>query len=222
MKKKILAITLAICIAAITISTASLAYFTDKKTVDNVFTVGDVTIKLDESKVSLDESNHAVVSETERTSDDQDYGSLYPGQTVKKDPCITNTGSENAYVAAKVTISATNGITEDNQHLVENLLSGKLLNEDVNATVVCALDKENHVYVIYILYHNEMGKDYTVTLFDILSIPGTYGNTEMQALNGLNIRVEAYAAQSAGFTSAQEALLAAFPTELAALAPSTN
>lgn len=213
MKKKIIAITLVLSLAAIAISGASLAYFTDKQTVDNTFEVGDVTITLDESKVTLDAKNHAVVG-TERVSTTQDYGQLYPGQTVKKDPIITNKGSENAYVAAKVTISSTNGYTVDNQQWVADLLSGGLLAAGANATVVTAL--ESNAHVIYILYHEEMAKDDQVNLFDTLSIPGTYDNDQMDQLTGMKIQVAAYAVQSIGFADAKTALTTAFP-ELAAL-----
>ena len=64
------------------VSTASLAYFTDNKTVDNVFTAGEVTITLDEAEVTLDGANHAQVDTSVRVSvATQDYGKLYPGKT---------------------------------------------------------------------------------------------------------------------------------------------
>lgn len=221
MKKKILVITAIVCLLAITISTASLAYFTDKHTVENVFSVGDVTITLDESKVTLDGNKHAVFGEERTAAASQDYGNLYPGQSIKKDPTVTNTGSEKAYVAAKVTISATNGFTDANKDYARNLLSGGLLSDNTTvATVVNSI--EDNAVVIYILYHKEMAKGEKVVLFDTLSVSAAYDNPQMNVLSGLKIRVDAYAVQSVGFADAQAAVTAAFPTELAALAPSTN
>lgn len=221
MKKKILVITAIVCLLAITISTASLAYFTDKHTVENVFSVGDVTITLDESKVTLDGNKHAVVGEERTAAASQDYGNLYPGQSIKKDPTVTNTGSEKAYVAAKVTISATNGFTDANKDYARNLLSGGLLSDNTTvATVVNSI--EDNAVVIYILYHKEMAKGEKVVLFDTLSISAAYDNPQMNVLSGLKIRVDAYAVQSVGFDDAQEAITKAFSTEFEALAPSTN
>ena len=51
MKKKITAIFLCVALLAIAIVGASLAYFTDTKTATNTFTVGNVEIKLIESKL---------------------------------------------------------------------------------------------------------------------------------------------------------------------------
>ena len=50
MKKKLTAIFLCVALAAIAIVGASLAYFTDTKSVTNTFTVGNVKIDLIESK----------------------------------------------------------------------------------------------------------------------------------------------------------------------------
>ncbi len=48
MKKKILALSMCIALAAIAIVGASLAYFTDTKSATNTFTVGNVKIELNE------------------------------------------------------------------------------------------------------------------------------------------------------------------------------
>ena len=50
MKKKLLVLGLCVALAAIAIAGASLAYFTDTKTAKNTFTVGNVQIKLIESR----------------------------------------------------------------------------------------------------------------------------------------------------------------------------
>lgn len=215
MKKKLTAILLVVCIAAITVSTASLAYFTDTQTVENVFAVGDVTIKLDEAKVELDADRHAqLVAPEARVAGTQDYGKLYPGFSIKKDPTITNTGSEKAYVGAKVVITTTNGVTDANKGIFDALFSGGLLANGAEAVVTKQLN--NNAYEIYIVYNNVLdvageNKVNKVCLFDTLSIPAAYNNQDMAELEGLKITVTAYAVQSVGMTDgALAALKAAF------------
>ncbi len=94
MKKKILALSMCIALAAIAIVGASLAYFTDTKTAANTFTMGDVKIKLDETNINNQEGDRV-------TSNDYD---VYPGAVVTKDPIVHNTGKNGAWVRAIVTV----------------------------------------------------------------------------------------------------------------------
>lgn len=207
MKKKLLAIFLIVCVLAITISTTSLAYFTDTKDIENTFAVGDVTIKLDEAKVQVVDK-HAQLVAGQRTEENQSYGNLYPGFTITKDPTITNTGSEKAYVGAKVVISTTNGITDANKHCFENLLKGGLLADTTNATVSKRINA--NTYEIYIVYNAELANSLSVKLFETLSVSNDYDNAKMEQMEGMKITVTAYAVQSVGMTDALSALQAAF------------
>ena len=94
MKKKITAIFLCVALVAIAIVGASLAYFTDSKTAENTFTMGDVKIKLDETNVN-DPTGDRVTSNTYNT---------YPGAVVTKDPIVHNTGKNAAYIRATVKV----------------------------------------------------------------------------------------------------------------------
>ena len=94
MKKKILALSMCIALAAIAIVGASLAYFTDTKTAKNTFTMGNVQIKLDEANINDPEGDRV-------TSNDYD---VYPGLVVGKDPTVHNTGKNGAYIRAIVTV----------------------------------------------------------------------------------------------------------------------
>jgi predicted ribosomally synthesized peptide with SipW-like signal peptide len=225
MKKKLIALALAICAVVACVSTASLAYFTDNKTVDNVFTAGEVTITLDEAKVTPDGANHAQVDPSERVRVDeqnygeQNYGKLYPGQVVTKDPTITVTGSESAYVGAKVVINSGVDITDANDEYFANLLSGGLLAANDNTVkVVKQVNAADKTYEIYIAYKTAMTQKEKVILFDTLSIAGDYGNTDMENFKGMHITVNAYAVQAVGFHDALVALTTAFSAELGALA----
>lgn len=94
MKKKITAIFLCVALVAIAVVGASLAYFTDTKSAENTFTMGNVKITLDETNVNDPEGDRV----TSNTYD------VYPGLVVKKDPIVHNTGKNDAYVRAVVTI----------------------------------------------------------------------------------------------------------------------
>ena len=94
MKKKILALSMCIALAAIAIVGASLAYFTDTKTAKNTFTMGNVQIKLDEANIKNPEGDRVTSNEY----------NVYPGLVVDKDPTVHNTGKNGAWVRAIVTI----------------------------------------------------------------------------------------------------------------------
>ena len=95
MKKKITAIFLCVALVAIAVVGASLAYFTDTKSAENTFTVGNVAIKLDETDITNPEGAR-VTSNT--------YTGVTPGVSYTKDPIVTNTGANDAWVRLTVTV----------------------------------------------------------------------------------------------------------------------
>ena len=88
MKKKILALVLCVAMLAIAIVGGTLAYFTDEKAVENVFTVGNVSIELTEP--NWDASGEAEAKD------------VYPGEPLAKDPTVTNNGANPCFVRVKV------------------------------------------------------------------------------------------------------------------------
>ena len=95
MKKKITAICLCIALVAIAVVGASLAYFTDTKTAENTFTMGNVKITLDETDVKNPDGDRVT----------ENAYNVYPGAEVVKDPIVHNVGSNGAYVRATVNVS---------------------------------------------------------------------------------------------------------------------
>ncbi len=86
-KKKVTAIVLTACLAAVAMIGATLAYFTSAtEDVVNTFTVGNVDISLTEPSFNPDEAKD-----------------LQPGAAVKKDPRVTNTGAGDGYIVLQVT-----------------------------------------------------------------------------------------------------------------------
>ena len=96
-KKKIVTLAIAAVIAVMAIAGASLAYFTDTKTAENTFTMGNVKITLDETDVTDPEGDRVTANE---------YGleDVYPGAELVKDPTVHNVGKNSAYIRAIVTI----------------------------------------------------------------------------------------------------------------------
>lgn len=115
MKKKCLKrnIILAVCLATVMTIGGIAAYFTDTDSATNVFTVGKVEVQLTEPQYDAHPDDHK---------------NLTPGKLLDKDPQITNTGINDAYVFLDVTIPKANAATAEsdgsrNPALVQELFS---------------------------------------------------------------------------------------------------
>ena len=117
--KKVLALVLCAALLVAGSVAATLAYLTSKtEVVTNTFSVGNVTITLDEAKVN----EYGVEAEGEDRVKANEY-KLIPGHTYTKDPIIhVAAGSEACYVFVKVEngikdieIAAANGDTIEEQ-----------------------------------------------------------------------------------------------------------
>lgn len=194
MKKRILTVALIVALMA-TCFAGTLAYLQDSKAQKNTFTTGEVYITLNEAVVEKNAEGNLVDAGT-RTSNNQEY-KLFPGMTVTKDPTITlNEGSEDAWIAAKITFTGYNA---------RALLSGGALFDENIATVV----EDGNVLYVYV--NAKQTAKAEIALFNTLTIPATWGNVEMANINNMTINVEAYGVQANGFANCQEAMKAAFP-----------
>lgn len=206
MKKRILTVALVVALLA-TCFAGTYAYLQDSKAQTNTFTTGNVLISLDEAKVEKDEATGNLVAKkdaegkVERTTADQEY-KLFPGMTVTKDPTITLVdGSEDAWVAAKVTFTYRDAY---------KLLSGGVLETD-------AVDVVQDGNVVYVYVKTAQTKDSNpIVLFDTLKVPADWGNTEMGLLNNMTIDVRAFAVQKHGFADCKTAMKTAFPNAFSA------
>lgn len=115
-KKKILALSLAVCLVAI-LSFSTLAWFSDSDSVDNKFQIADSTqnpnniFSVDvREKVDIDGDGifDPQVDATVDVGDVLDGGYTYedilPGDKLYKEPIVVNTGPYSQYVRVKVTI----------------------------------------------------------------------------------------------------------------------
>lgn len=111
MKKKLLAIGLAVAVLAVTIVGMSIAYFTDTDNETNTFTVGNVKILLNEQERRLNDDGSTdlgtftqnkplipIVGSAQGEKDE--FGLPTAANYVDKVITITNTGASNAYVRA--------------------------------------------------------------------------------------------------------------------------
>ena len=113
MKKKLTAIFLCVALVAIAVVGASLAYFTDTKSAENTFTVGNVKINLIEQQRQADEEGNKTTNLENFEQDKKLYPIVGSAQGEKdalgmptaknyvdKMVTIKNTGSEKAYIRA--------------------------------------------------------------------------------------------------------------------------
>ncbi|MBQ9099438.1 MAG: hypothetical protein IJY50_08445 [Clostridia bacterium] len=224
MKKKILVVALVVCVLVLSIASATMAYFTDTHSVTNTFTVGDVDITLTEAAVMQDETNGNIVADPNadpvRVENGIDfgtaYGSLFPMQSICKDPTINNVGSEQAYIGAIITIANgedkvagadvtklltfTGDAAADLDELAVNVtdfLVG-LIDSGVATVSYAKVDGTVKVYIVVkaaVAGNNAAGD---IDLFQSVKIADKWDNAQMKNLSDLEITVDAYATQVAG------------------------
>ena len=218
----------------------TIAYFSDvAKTPTNVMTAGNVNISLTEAAVKPDAVGNLIEDTTRpRVSGDDllehNYGRIYPSQTIHKDPKVENTGSEDAWIAMKVTVHDGVGDltkvlgygTVDGIDIRELLKGGTFSEEDLQfgswngfedviytdnfAMIQVPNGAESH-FDFYVFYLKPFKTGEYAVLFDTLAVPSHWGNTEMQELVNLRIDIEAFAVQKFNLSGCFEAMTTAFP-----------
>ena len=201
MKKRIVIIALVVALLA-TCFAGTFAYLTDSESQKNTFTAGNVYITLDEAAVVKDDAtgnwvkdgNNRVTAVKDQVNGNSYH--LFPGTTAVKDPTITvDEESEDAWVAAKITFSG---------YYAYELLSGGVLGTNAVTEV-----KDGNVVYVYVNAIQSADAS-PIVLFEKLTVPAEWNNTEMAAINGMTIDVEAFAVQANGFATCQAAMAAAF------------
>jgi hypothetical protein len=241
MKRNILKLALEIfclCLATYMVANSSIAYFSDTKASSATMTSGNVTIGLSESAVIQDAAGNLVADPSApriQGAEDEvlrDYGVIFPGQTICRDPLVANTGDHDAWIAVKVTISDGSrdihkliGYPDFHAVDIEMLLSGGLLDEKVHVgdwngfknvcyndryAMVQVEDPKAEEYVFYFFMLEKQPKGSEILVFDTMQFPLEWTGTDMQELTELRIGVRAFAVQTFGFSSCLDAMTAAF------------
>ncbi|MBR6675744.1 MAG: SipW-dependent-type signal peptide-containing protein [Clostridia bacterium] len=234
-------ILLALCVVMLIATTV--AYFTDTKTVNNTLTTGNVRISLSEAAVKKDQHGNLVEDPSAprifgaADAVINDYGKVYSGQSIYKDPTITNTGSNDAWVAAKITVDDGRGdLTkimgyEGYQDIdIQMLLSGGLFAEDKNDKIhfgtwngienvyhcnrfalIQEPDPANDKFEFYFIILAPLKSGEEVTIFDHVTFDESWDGSDMQNFIDLELNVQAYAVQTFDLDSCFEAMTLAFP-----------
>lgn len=204
MKTKSKALLLTVC--AVLLVTASvlgtMAYLTSQDKVLNTFTVGAVSIDLDEAKV--DENGEAVQG-AQRVK--ENTYKLIPGQTYHKDPTVTvKKGSETAYIKMTVTVSNAAELKAIDYDLMENVDN---YDSDVWILKGDSEDKRSNTRTYEFWYKEAVtagNADVVLpALFQKLTVPGTVTSQKMESFKGMAISIQAHAIQASGFSNATEA-----------------
>jgi predicted ribosomally synthesized peptide with SipW-like signal peptide len=202
MKTKSKALALALCAVLLVVTTVfmTMAYFTDTATVENKFTVGDVSIKLDELTVADD----GITPGTTRTEEGNKYH-LFPGQSYTKDPTITvDSNSEDCYLFVVVKNDLADIISGTS---IEGQMAGYgwvLVRGETNVYYLTeeVEDKETQekqtVPVI-----SEAGDE--VHVFDSFTISSDVDGDDLADYANATITVTAYAVQANGFDTPADA-----------------
>lgn len=180
----------------------TLAYLTSTDTVTNTFTVGNVSIKLDEAKANTDGT---LVANADRVK--ANTYKLLPGHTYNKDPMVTVLkGSESSYIKLNVVVTKSAELDAIGVDLL---------------TTFKGYDSANWIYKgntedttantrTYEFWYKETvaAPDADVALdalFDQVVIPGTITNAQLATIEGMTITVNAHAIQADGFADAAAA-----------------
>ncbi len=203
MKKKVTAIALAVCILAVAVIGATMAYFTDTDSKTNTFTFGGVDIELTE-KSEKDEQNK-IHAGTEKDGGFT-YDTVLPGLVYSKVPTVT---VKRESLDAWVIITATVPTVYDWDGLFNNTVS-------TDFTMVKKPVGANTVYYFYAKDPVQPGK--SVTPFTEVKINPALTQNDVKNLPTFNVVVNAYGIQKDGFDDAKAAFAAAFtPTSADAL-----
>lgn len=198
MKKKVTAIALAVCILAVAVIGATMAYFTDTDSKTNTFTFGGVDIELTE-KSEKDEQNK-IHAGTEKDGGFT-YDTVLPGLVYSKVPTVT-VKEGPAWVVVTVTVPTIYDHPD-------------FFNETANERDFAKEKKvvgENTVYYFYA--KNPVNPNGSVTPFTEVKINPALTQNDVKNLPTFNVVVNAYGIQKEGFDDAQEAFAKAFADKL--------
>lgn len=205
MKKKILVACLCVALAVLTVAGTTLAYLTSRDEVTNTFTVGNVTMTLDEAAVNTD--GKEITGEGAGRVKANDY-MLYPGHEYDKDPTVhVAAGSSHSWIFIKV---------KNELAPLESTAAGyKSINTQITENDWTEYtDANENGYTVYYKEHNTAeAKDYVV--FDGFTLDDNANNVKATGSNTtvwstINpqtelVTVTAYAIQYDGFETVAKA-----------------
>ena len=179
MKKKLIAVTAAVCALAVLVIGSTFAFFTSKDSASNTFTMGDLKIKVTETQ----NPENGKTGEIDPDGKSIKYTDALPGDTFSKEPVITNEGKATAWIRVKVEVTSDQ---LDDEHIAG--LEGSIVAEMENNGWVDGGDG----YVYYTVKALKAGE--SITAFKTVYIPAEWGNEVAGA--SFKIEISAQAVQS--------------------------
>ncbi|MBQ2960034.1 MAG: hypothetical protein IJE09_02265 [Oscillospiraceae bacterium] len=178
--KKMLMMAVAVILVVVISVSATLAYLTDTDDVVNTFTVGKVDITLTEKEDTDNDGKHT-------------FEDIVPGHKYDKTPVVTvKADSEKCYVFVKVE----NGLKDVETTVAADTIDGQIR---TNWTALAGYAG------VYYKVVEETTADTPITVFSSFTVNGEKTNTEMDAVDGKEIKVTAYAVQFDGMADAAAA-----------------
>ena len=186
MKKRLIAVVVAVCALAVLAIGSTFAFFTSNDAAGNTFTMGNVKIKLtetthpDETKNIKDGSDFKVVDDDIKGIS---YEGALPGDTFSKEPTVTNTGSNTAWI--RVQISVTTGSRD--KKMINNVA-------DLQDAIEKAMDDTDEWVKGddgYLYYTAPVAPGETADLFKTVTIPTSWGNEAADAKFSIDIIAQA-------------------------------
>lgn len=203
MKKSKVLLTLACAVLLVAASVmGTLAYLTSTDSVTNTFTVGNVSIKLDEAKANTDGT---LVPNADRVK--ANTYKLLPGHTYNKDPMVTVlTGSESSYIKLNVVVTKSaelDAIGVDLLNTFKGYDSANWIYKGNTEDTTANTRTYEFWYKEAVAAPNaDVALD---ALFDQIVVPGNITNEQLATIEGMTITVTAHAIQADGFANAEAA-----------------
>lgn len=184
MRTKTKALALALCAVLLVVSTVfvTMAFLTDRDSVQNTFTFGQVGISLDEAEVYA--SGKVKNGENRKSTDGRVQGNEYhliPGHNYVKDPTIhVDDGSENCLLFVKLE----NGL--------KDIIASKTIEEQMQGYGWTLIDSTNNIWA----YNKVVAENDHIKVFDEFTLTD---NAVVSNYGDATIIVTAYAVQADGF-----------------------
>ena len=203
-KKKVFVSALAVSLIAI-LSFGTLAWFSDSDFVKNDFMITDSTVTNPDEVFSVDiyetkvDADGNVVTDANGKPETTDAGNTYdniaPGDVLTKDPTVKNTGTYNQWVRVKVTLTnAENWLALFKKYNLT--LNDLFTNIDSDAWVGVEDYTINGGAMTFTYYLKEqLAPNQTVTLFDKVTIPEIFDQTDIYAVKEFALTFVAEAVQ---------------------------
>ena len=200
-KKKVFVVALALCLFAI-LSMGTLAWFSASDSVENKFMIADSEDDTPDKIFSV--SVWENTPETDKDLDGYEYKNVLPGDKLKKEARVENTGHYDQYIRVTVTISNAEawidalGVDFKIEEVFDGFEAEKWNHISCNLEDAVGIPEE----IIYVLYYDEIVEaGDVVELFNNVIIPK--GLTDEQAAEfggnfSINVKADAVQTKNVG------------------------